>query len=322
MVGGVAKLQTARFRRSLSSPSADVTIVWDGADVLAVNWSNGTIENWSISSTQPAIERFPDGVALRLGSMRLWAIDENTGSIVEGWINDASSADEGSDDGKVQHVSMVPEEDIRRFAGLLASGAITLKEFCTLSGLRHGSLEEDVIGDDEPSAGLSDEEWRLLEEYRGAFLRTWPDMEDKVSVQFQQDGTGLAESAVPQALDPSYAKRQLDSDYSTFIHLTTTAGGLLRAYVTVAPELMPKTRIKPLKGLIGFVPLLQNMNTAAQLDAADQKFLKKLEKELSREYVSEETQMVRDRTKEWFRRRQAPIRSFAERIGWNGLTFI
>lgn len=314
--------QTASFRRSLSSPSADVTIVWDGADVLAVNWSNGTIDNWSISITHPAIERFPDGVALRLGSMRLWAIDENTGNIVEGWLNGASSADDGSGDNELQQAPMVPEEDIRRFAGLLASGAITLKEFCTLSGLRHGALEEDVIDDGEPSAGLSDEEWRLLDEYRGAFLRTWPDKEDKVNVQFQQDGTALAESAIPQALDPSYAKRQLESDYSTFIHLTTTAGGLLRAYVTVAPELMPKTRIKPLTGLIGFVPLLQAMNTGAQLDAADQKFLKKLEKELSRGQVSREIQIVRERTKSWFQRKQTPMRSFAERVGWSGLPFI
>ena len=314
--------QTAGFKRSLASPSADATIIWDGADVLAVNWSNGTVDNWSISNTQPAIEHFPDGVALRLGSMRLWAIDENTGRIVEGWINAANSADERSDDGKAQDISMVPEEDIRRFAGLLASGAITLKEFCTLSGLRHGAFEEELVDDVELSDGLSEEEWRLLEEYRGAFLRTWPDKEDKVNVQFQQDGTALAESAVPQALDPSYAKRQLDSDYSTFIHLTTTAGGLLRAYATVAPELMPKTRIKPLTGLIGFVPALQNVNAALQLDAADQKFLRKLEKELSRSQVSREVQMVRERTKSWFQRKQTPMRSFAERVGWSGLPFI
>jgi len=217
---------------------------------------------------------------------------------------------------------MVPEEDIRRFAGLLASGAITVKEFCTLSGLRHGVIEEELAGMSESQNELSDEELRLLEEYRGVFLRTWPDSEDKVSVQFQKDGSAIAESVVPQALDPFYAKRQLDSDYSTFVHLTTTARGLLQAYATVAPELMPKTRIKPLKGLIGFAPALQEMNAAFQLDAADQKFFKKLEKELSRDYISRETQMVRDRTKEWFHRKQSPIRSFAERIGWSGLTFI
>ena len=314
--------QTASFRRSLSSSIAEATITWDGADALAVNWSNGTVDHWSISTSEPAIEHFPDGVALRLGSTRLWAVDEASWHIVDEWIRAASSTDEESDAGELQHVPMVPEEDIRRFAGLLASGALTLKEFCTFSGLRHGVLEEGLVEEEGHLLELNDEELRLLEEYREAFLRTWPDKEDKVNVQFQQDGTALAESAIPQALDPSYARRQLESDYSTFVHLTTTARGLLQAYATVAPELKPKTRIKPLKGLIGFVPALQEMNAAFQLDAADQKFLKKLEKELSRSQVSREIQIVRERTKSWFKRNQTPMRSFAERVGWSGLRFI
>lgn len=302
--------QRAKVVRRGQSGDEPLDLVWDGLKTLTLHLPDQTRTEWHYEIDDPQLEEFDQGLAVRCNMTRVFAADAESALSLRRWF--AVMADSSSDN-PLTAVDIRPsesDEDVRRFASLLASGAITLGEFQKLVNL---PLAEAA---DEQDSTLDAEENEAVERFQEAFERTWPDRNERMRMVRDLDGDMSYTSAPPASIDWEQVRNLLQRDRATFMTSTTTALGLTSSYLQFGAEFTRIPRMRPSRGLLGA------LNDIAKLDQAESALMRRLDRELKRGFASEQTLIVQERVKEAWRHKQGPMRRFAESMSRTDLPFI
>jgi hypothetical protein len=292
----------------------EIRITWTRSSGMTLHYSSGISEVWACAPGSVILEQFDSDLAIRCNGVRLWAMDDESKLVIHGWFEKMNEIeDQGATKGPV---GAVGNEDVQRFAQLLASGAINLREFLVLVNVSDSSGSElHPISED-----WDDEERGFQDELRKIIEDAWPSvLQQAVSVTGE---TSLMSTLGPR-IEQSHIWRLLSQDQGDYFHLTTTAAGLAQAYRDFAPHLrvIPKLRV-PQQYINPLKTMLKADEESRRFDRELTKFLNRLEDELRSRKFSNDSKIVLDAVTQSFRARQARLKAFAERAGWRDLPFI
>lgn len=292
----------------------EIQVTWAPSSGMTLRYTSGVSEVWECTPGDVILEQFDSDLVIRGHGVRLWAIDDESKLVIRGWFEKMSEIEaQGAQRGPE---GTVKTEDVQRLAQLLASGAITLREFLVVVGVSDSSSSDQNF----TSEDSDDEERAIHDELREIIEDAWPEtLEERVSVT----GERFFDSNLGPHIEQSHVWRLLSQDQGEYLHLTTTAAGLARAYREFAPHLrvvpkltMPEQFSNPLK------TIAEADKKARRYERDWARFLQRLEGELTSRALSKDSRDVVDSVTRRFKARQARLKAFAERAGWRDLPFI
>jgi hypothetical protein len=263
-------------------------LTWDLLDQVTLTFANGTTDIWSIANDKPVFETFDGRLYVRCKSRRLCAIDSISIEKLKLW--QTAFFDRNDTDS-----NKLDDEQIAKYARLLAEGSITLEDFTLLTS------KNQIKG--PPSAESIDPLW---EEFVIAIDYGWPNV-----ITRNTDALGrVTISGISKTVDREYVSRLILKDSRDYETAINSAAGLVNIAISFGQGIqitgLPTTFVGGyLQGAAG-MPVLTKF----------------FEKELRRGRRSEETQILMRRYRDHLQARQSKIRLFAQKMGWKDLNFL